>query len=121
MKTYSVLINKCYGGYGFSKEFEEKLTELTGTEFPQHYVNRHDEKLIALYNAFIQFNTNPNGHSSNLQIVNVPVGLNYEINEHAGSESLNIFLYVTVDELAKGLSKEKLQLLSHTKNIKLLE
>lgn len=120
MKTYSVLINKCYGGYSFSEEFEEKLTELTNTEFPVYHVNRHDERLIALYNAFIQVNANPNGYSSNLQIVNVPVGLNYEIHEYDGSESLSTFLYVTVDELAKGLSQEKIELLSYTKNIKLL-
>jgi len=120
MKTYGVLINKCYGGYGFSEEFEEKLIELTGTEFPVYHVNRHDERLIALYNAFIQFNANPHGWAAHLEVVNVPVGLNYEIDEYDGSESLSTFLYVTVDELTKGLSQEKLQLLSHTKNIKLL-
>jgi hypothetical protein len=120
METYNVLINNCYGGYGFSDEFLEKLKELTGFEHPLYHTNRHDIRLIGLYNAFIKSNINPNNNCSEIIAIELPIGVNYELDEYDGYESITPYIPVTVDELTKGLSQEKLKLLSFTTNLKII-
>jgi hypothetical protein len=116
MKTYSVLLNKSHSKYLFSEEFDTKLSEITGVKFPSYYLERHDTRLI---DAFKNSINDPNGWDTQLEIEEVPVGLNYEIHElDGGYEILTKYLLVTIDELTKGLSEEKLQLLSYTKDLR---
>lgn len=115
MDTYKVVINDCYGGYGLSEEVEEYLKTITGVENPEWELDRHDINLI---NAITKFGKKANGFCASLTFENVPVGVDYEIQEYDGAESLFLFVRFTETELKNGLSPEQLNLLRYTRNIR---
>jgi hypothetical protein len=99
-----VLINRVYGGFGFSDEFKG----LIGIDY-EWDVLRHDQELIQKVEEFGLEKTS--GLYSVLEIVEVPDGCEYSIHEYDGSESINeTWITVTQDELINGLSPERLEL-----------
>ena len=104
-----VLINTSYGGFGFSDEFVKHIKELRGEHELNHWdLDRDDQELIE---EAIKFGLkNAEGRFASFDIIEVPDGLSYYINEYDGKESIFITLLVTEEELSNGLSPERLEL-----------
>lgn len=107
-----VLVNGCFGGYGYSKEFVE-YCKLNGID----KMGRDNQEMIALAESF---GGNISGDYARLYVEEIEDGLDYYVDEYDGNESIHTFLPVTVEELAMGLSKNKLELLNYTSNIQIV-
>lgn len=113
-----VVINHCHGGFGFSAKAEEILTALLGEDGCYNlelYENRHNPILVALVK---QMGERANGSCAKLEIVVIADGLDYDIEEYDGYESLTQYISVTEKELREGLSVSKLELLKYTNIIR---
>lgn len=115
MDTYTVVINESYGGYGLSNKVSEYLKTITGLENPEWELERHDLNLI---DAIRKFGKKANGSFASLTLKDIPVGVDYDIQEYDGAESLFLFVRFTEIELKNGLSPEQLNLLKYTRNIR---
>lgn len=109
-----VVINRCYGGFGLSAEVEEIITNLLG-EDGFHEMERHSPILVSLVK---QMGERANGNCAKLEVVDIPDGLDYDIEEYDGYESLTEYISVTEKELREGLSISKLELLKYTNIIR---
>jgi hypothetical protein len=99
-----VLINTCFGGFGFSKEFQNLIGELYAWE-----VDRDDQEFIKKAEEFGL--EKASGLYSRLEVVEIPDGCEYSIHEYDGAESIDeTWITVTQDELKNGLSPDKLAL-----------
>lgn len=104
-----VLINRCFGGFGFNDKFINHCKESGITEF-----DRGNPFLIALaesYDGYI------GSDCSNLEIVEFVDGLSYSVSEYDGYESLNLYIKVSKEELINGLPEEKISWLIETNTI----
>ena len=117
-----VLINKCHGGFGVSKEFLNhlktlKLIEEDGTKYS---VERNNQLVIE---EIIKFGIDKaNSKYAELQIVEIPDGCNYSIGEYDGKEWIeHTWIYATLDELKTGLSDEQLSMVTQGCDIKLIQ
>lgn len=113
-----VVINHCHGGFGFSAKAEEILTALLGEDGCYNlelYENRHNPILVALVK---QMGKAVNGNFANLEVCDIPDGLDYDIEEYDGYESVIPYLGVTEEELRNGLSEERFSLLKYTNIIR---
>jgi hypothetical protein len=99
-----VLINTCYGGFGFSDEFKQ----FYGIDDYDDW-SRDNQDLIQKAEQFGL--KKASGPFSKLEIVQVPDGCDYSIHEYDGTECIDeTWITVTQDELKNGLSAEKLAL-----------
>lgn len=111
-----VLINTCYGGFGFSKEFQN----LIGDDLYAWEISRNDQELIKKAEEFGL--EKASGLYSRLEVVEIPDGCFYEIHEYDGTESIDeTWITVTQDELKNGLSPERLALASKVSCIRIAE
>lgn len=81
-----VVINKCHGGFGLSKEAENKYKELAGITNPNFYdrsIARDDEHLIAVIELM---GSAAAGEYAELKIVEIPDDINWYIEEYDGKE-----------------------------------
>lgn len=114
-----VVINRCHGGFEFSPEAVEILTNLLGEDGCYNlelYENRHNPVLVSLVK---NMGKRASGGCANLEIVEIADGLHYEIEEYDGYESVTPYLGVTEEELRNGLSEERFSLLKYTNIIRL--
>lgn len=82
-----LVINKCYGGFGLSRLAYERLAELGGRlPLDPDSDNRADPLLIQVVE---ELGTRANGSCAELAIVEIPDGIEWEINEYDGSESVH--------------------------------
>jgi len=110
-----VVINHCYGGFGFSEEATNILLERLGEDGYQE-MERHDPIFVSLLE---EMGESINTNYSKLVVVEIEDGLDYEIEEYDGMESVSGYLSVTKEELSNGLSEEKMSLLKYTHTIKI--
>jgi hypothetical protein len=81
-----VVINKCHGGFGLSKEAENKYKELAGISDPNFYdrsIARDDEHLIAVVELL---GSAADSRYSELKIVDIPEDVDWYIEEYDGLE-----------------------------------
>jgi len=81
-----VVINKCHGGFGLSKEAENKYKELAGISNPNFYdrsIARDDEHLIAVVELL---GSAADSRYSELKIVDIPEDVDWYIEEYDGLE-----------------------------------
>jgi hypothetical protein len=81
-----VVINKCHGGFGLSKEAENKYKELAGISNPNFYdrsIARDDEHLIAVVELM---GSEAGGRYADLKIVEIPDDIKWYIEEYDGLE-----------------------------------
>lgn len=101
-----VLINDCYGGFSFSKEFEKILkNELNLKEYFSHEDYRDHPFVIK---TFIEKGSDwMSGRFSKLFLVEVPTRMmkHYRINEYDGMESI----YLLRDKAIADMTREYLQ------------
>lgn len=135
-----IVINKCYGGYGLSNEaIELYLTKKNipividprsdsyfryyvvgeNNTFTDHNIRRHDPILVEVVE---ELKEKANGRHAKLEIIEIPDGCHYQIDEYDGMESYpEIWIEVTSLELREGLSEDKVQLASQGCSIKLVD
>jgi len=81
-----VVINKRHGGFGLSKEAENKYKELAGISNPNFYdrsIARDDEHLIAVVELL---GSAADSRYSELKIVDIPEDVDWYIEEYDGLE-----------------------------------
>jgi hypothetical protein len=109
-----VVINRCYGGFGLSTEAERILLETLG-EDAFHEMERHNPIFVSLVKNMGEA---VNNTYSKLQVIEIEDGLDYEVDEYDGYESITEYISVFEHELRDGLSEEKLSLLEYTNIIR---
>ena len=114
-----VVINNCYGGFGLSNKALELIAQRKNTtERINHWgLQRDDADLIAVIE---ELGTAAEGNCSELKIEEFDEGVKYTISEYDGSESIEYYIPVTMEELAQGLSITKLDLVGKYNNLKLV-
>ena len=109
-----VLINSCYGGFGFSKEFIIHLCNKYGfpinEEFPE-YSELGDMNEFQIAEEAIAYGLKEaSGNYANLRACELPDGVEYIKSEYDGYEDIHFYVLVTLGELKNGLSDDKLAL-----------
>ena len=115
-----IIINNCYGGYGLSEMAVReycKEANISVEGFEQHHfmgfhynIDRDDELLVSIVE---KLGDKANGHAAELVIKEIPKGLEYQISEYDGFESIDYtYLVLTQGELKNGLSNDRLELAS---------
>jgi hypothetical protein len=133
-----LLINVCYGGYGLSNEALElwaKKKNLTLTKKTTEYgdydyyvdgdtiisgydIDRDDPTIIEVFEELGSERTS--GNHSELSLVELPDGCEYDITEYDGWESIaDTWITVSVKELMDGLSPERLEAALNLRSIKI--
>lgn len=134
-----ILLNKCYGGYGLSNEavrlyltkknIEFKLNPKYSTgffkyymiegndQFSDHNIPRTDPVIIQIVR---EMGEKANGNCADLQIVPIPDGCEYYIDEYDGMESIETWFELTEQDLLNGVSPEKLQQLKTVSSIRIV-
>ena len=130
-----VLINTCYGGYGVSNEAIKLYLKLKGIDYTietNEYnderikvqddivwsLDRDDPTLIEIFEEIGSKRTS--GDHSKLTLVEIPDFCEYSIGEYDGSEWIETWVNVTKEELANGLSPEKLAMVCEVGTIRLV-
>jgi hypothetical protein len=130
-----LLINRAYGGYGVSNEAIELWFTKKGlpmrTEIDKYGDKRyyHDDKLVwsidrtdpTLIEIFEEIGSKrTSGEHANLCLEELPDFAHYFIGEYDGQEWIDdTWIEVTIEELANGLSQEKLAMLQKVNGIRL--
>jgi hypothetical protein len=109
-----VVINHCYGGFGISEKAKRILLEILG-EDGFNEMERHDPIFVALVEKMGEA---ASSSFAKLGVEEIADGLDYDVDEYDGYESLSEYISVTEEELRNGLSEEKLRLLKYTYVIK---
>lgn len=80
-----IVINACYGGFGLSDKALTRYAELTGTKEPVYSFDilRDDPALIQVIE---ELGTKANGDCAALDIVEIPDGVQWHIQEYDGVE-----------------------------------
>lgn len=96
-----IVINRCYGGFGISKEASDKLIEHGFPEFDNNgYSNRNEDGELYAYDIE---RTNPilikvveelgtekaSGIYAELRVVEIPDDVNYYIDDYDGIETIH--------------------------------
>lgn len=79
----TIAINSCYGGFNLSDEARELYADLAGKPFDAWDVERDD---IHLCNIIQKMGQHANGPCSSLKLVQIPDGIEWQIEEYDGIE-----------------------------------
>jgi hypothetical protein len=80
-----IVINRCYGGFGLSKDAYEFLgKEWDGYGFAS-CIKRTDPKLVECVETL---GSKANGNFANLKVVEIPNDVTWEIDEYDGMETI---------------------------------
>jgi hypothetical protein len=114
-----VILNRCYGGFGFSEKFTKHIK--TFPEYKEIHswdigINRNDQFLIQ---EAIKFGLDKaNGEYAKLVIEEIPDEVRYSIGEYDGQEWISqLWIEVTLQELKNGLTQEQLDILENNKGV----
>lgn len=109
-----VLINNCYGGFGFSQDFVEHIRQFPGYEHTNSaYYDLSRDNQFVVEEAIKYGLDKASGGYSQLVVEEIPDGCNYIIGEYDGHEHISdVYITVTYDELKNGLSMDKLKLIA---------
>jgi hypothetical protein len=122
-----VLVNRCYGGYGTSKQAGLEWLKRTGTVYTivedgyhliveingeREYMNHLDRTDPVLIEIFEEFGSEfTSGPHAQLDLQEIADGCEYEIGEYDGQEWIDeTWITVTPEELKSGLSEDRLAL-----------
>lgn len=91
-----VVINRCHGGFSLSREAIKRVIELQGDRYDpnQHIASDWDEYYPidrddpAVVQAVEELGETANGSYAKLAIVDVPDGVDWEIDEYDGMERI---------------------------------
>ena len=133
-----ILLNKCYGGYGLSdKAVKLYLTKknipivpnpayaskyfkyyIVGDDerFSDHNIPRMDPVIIEVVK---DLGKKANGSNAELEIVSIPDGCEYYIDEYDGIESIETWFELTEQDLLDGISPERLIQLKSAHSIRI--
>lgn len=93
-----VLLNKRYGGFSVSEQAMELYEQQTGKEWDDdERAYRADPVMVHIVETL---GKDANGLFANLSIVEIPDGMQYEIDEYLGFESIRIYPPANWRELA---------------------
>ena len=81
-----IVINKCYGGYGLSKEAYEYLGLAWDNYGYKYEDNRTDPKLVECVETLGDI---ASGSYSKLKVVEIPDDVKWEIRDYDGIESIH--------------------------------
>ena len=81
-----VVINKCYGGYGLSKEAYDYLGLKWRDGTLQGYAFDDDRTNTKLVRCIEELGDKAHGELAKLEIVEIPDGIDWEIEEYDGVE-----------------------------------
>jgi len=118
-KQMKVLINDCWGGFGFSTKFEDHINSITDSLINKHELSaRHNQFLVE---EAIKFGLDKaSGICAELIVVDIPDGCEYNIHEYDGMESIdNIWIEVSKEDLSNGLSEDQMNMVLKGCSIKL--
>lgn len=82
-----VVINRCYGGFGLSKEAKEmyvKLTKIKSMPY-DHDLSRDDLHVVKVVETL---GSRANGPYAALKVVSMPNGVDWQIDEYDGMERI---------------------------------
>ena len=125
----NVLFNNCYGGFTYSDEALELYAAAEKLEYEkieysslvidgEHFdPSRTDETMIAILLSI--GSERFSGDCSSIQVIEIEDGLEYDISEYDGMESIMTFLRVTREDLVNGLSVNQLRLVDICGDIRL--
>jgi len=92
-----VVINRCFGGFGLSKEAQERY-KIDECDYRfEDEKPRHDPELVR---AVEEMGDKANGAYSALMIIEWPDKIPYQIDEYDGSESLSVDWPAYIKKLA---------------------
>ena len=111
-----ILINNCFGGFGYSDEAWELYASVEDSDPHPH---RHDKTMIAIHDSIGKERFSAE-HSDIIQ-VEISDGLDYDIDDYDGKENIIPYLSVELNELANGLSPKKMRLAKLCENIRVLD
>lgn len=111
-----VLINNCFGGFGYSDEAWELYTSVDDSDTEPH---RHDKTMIAIHDSIGKERFS--GEHADIIQVEISDGLDYDIDDYDGREDIIPYLSVELNELANGLSPKKMRLAKLCGNIRVLD
>ena len=82
-----VVINRCFGGFSISQKGIELYNKITGkNQTSQYRFERTDPDLIRVIE---QLGDEADGSCARLDIVDIPDGINWEIDDYDGKESIH--------------------------------
>lgn len=83
-----VVVNRCFGGFGISDKAADFISKRKGVEIdPWDYRdNRSDPDLVA---AVETLGKEADGDYANLDVVEIPDGIDYYIHEYDGRENIH--------------------------------
>lgn len=81
-----IVINTCYGGFGLSSEALAEYNELSGNNVKYDFkIPRDDLWLVEVVEKMGEY---ANGSFASLSVVEIPDGVNWEIDEYDGIEHI---------------------------------
>lgn len=82
-----IVINKCYGGFGLSKEAKELYSKYSGvTEFIEYDLVRNDPHLVRVVE---ELKKNADGVFSQLEVAEIPDDVKWYISDYDGIETIH--------------------------------
>jgi hypothetical protein len=78
-----IVINKCYGGFGLSKDALARYKNETGSNKAYYEIDRNDPTLISLVE---ELGEDSWGKFAELKVVEIPDDVEWEIEEYDGME-----------------------------------
>lgn len=132
-----VLINSCYGGFGYSAKAIKMYLDAKGIKYTGELVDTYSSVTLENGEKFSSYNISHDdptmiqifeeigseecsGAHSKLRCIEIPAGCQYEITEYDGWESIDYWLEATFDEVKDGLSPKKLDIFAKCGVIKLI-
>lgn len=82
-----IVINKCYGGFGLSKEAQELYSKYAGvTKFIEYDLVRNDPHLVRVVE---ELKKNADGVFSQLEVAEIPDDVKWYISDYDGIETIH--------------------------------
>lgn len=80
-----IVVNRCYGGFGLSQEALDFLDTNSGHQYGWPHM-RHS---IELVECVEELGNKAGGEYSELKVIDIPDGIEWEIWDHGGMESIH--------------------------------
>jgi hypothetical protein len=112
-----IIINGCYGGYSCSEKAIEIYNSLSSNPIEDEYMFPRDCPIAI--SIVEKLGKESWGECSKLVIAEIPNHADWDIQDYDGQEWIETFMVLTKEELAKGLTSEKIQKLSEVGYIRL--
>lgn len=111
-----VLVNNCYGGFGFSELFINHMN----AKHPELSFGHSDERTGVFAEEAVAFGLDlASGPFAKLTVEEIPDGVSYDIHEYDGMEHIaHTYVTLNMSDLKRGLSDEQIDLVSKVTFVK---